>query len=85
VISALTAAGSTPRWRRTRAAILDRDRWRCQLCGRPATTVGHIRARRDGGDDRWSNLRAECAPCNYRGGADMTNSRARPPPTPTRW
>lgn len=69
--SALTRRGSTARWRRIRAWVLERDHHTCQkivdghLCGAYADTVGHIvRREHDGGDDP-GNLRAECGPCNY--------------------
>lgn len=70
-MSALSARGSTRRWRRIRAAILLRDHHTCQafrdghLCGAKATTVGHIVRREHGGGDGADNLRAECEPCNY--------------------
>jgi HNH endonuclease len=69
--SALTARGSTSRWRRIREWILERDGHVCQapvdghVCGSPATTVGHIVRREHGGGDGSDNLRAECAGCNY--------------------
>lgn len=69
--SALTARGSTSRWRRIREWILERDAYTCQAlvdghrCGAPATTVGHIVRREHGGGDGSDNLRAECAGCNY--------------------
>lgn len=57
-----------------------------------ATTVDHIIPKRLGGTDHPSNLRAACAPCNYRGGARITNAqrRLRTAPrratvTPLRW
>lgn len=70
-MSALTARGSTRRWREIRAWVLHRDRYRCRAivddhrCGARATTVGHIIRREHGGSDAVSNLRAECAGCNY--------------------
>jgi len=91
VTSALTPTGSTREWRATRLAILQRDRWLCRvplpdggLCLAHANTCGHIIARCAGGDDRWINLRAECAAHNYSAGARL----ARPPPNvrrDTRW
>ena len=70
-MSALTARGSTARWRRIREAILLRDRHIClkirdgHVCGAYADTVGHIVRREHGGGDEPANLRAECGPCNY--------------------
>lgn len=56
--------GSTREWRKVRAQILARDRYRCQQCGDPANTVDHIRAKANGGSDRPTNLRALCEACN---------------------
>jgi 5-methylcytosine-specific restriction enzyme A len=70
-----TARGSTRAWRKLRAAVLERDAWRCQrpvpggVCGAPANTAGHITARIHGGTDTLSNIRAECAAHNYADGA----------------
>lgn len=89
----LTAAGSSRGWRRTRAAILDRDRYTCMrplpdggVCGELATTAGHIVPRVLGGDDSWANLRAECASCNYGDGGWLAAlSHSRGPPRYSRW
>ena len=56
------------RWNRVRRAVLDRDNWRCQACGRPGGPfeVDHIRPVRWGGDP-WNmdNLQTLCAvPCH---------------------
>lgn len=45
-----------------RLTILHRDRGKCQLCGRPATEVDHIR----GSSSDATNLRALCRSCNQR-------------------
>jgi hypothetical protein len=53
------------RWRHTRLAVLRRDGYRCRYCGKPATTVDHVRRVEDGGD--WydmANLVAACVRCN---------------------
>lgn len=50
----------TPEWRALRKQCLDRDRWRCVLCGDKAVVADHITARRQGGADTLSNLRALC-------------------------
>lgn len=69
--SALTARGSTRRWRKIRDWILERDDHVCQhpvdghRCGAPATTAGHIIRREHGGGDGSDNLRAECGDCNF--------------------
>ena len=62
-------AGSTRRWRKIRAYVLDRDGHRCQIrtpgiCIGVATHVDHIVAYVHGGTDEPSNCRAACAPCN---------------------
>jgi 5-methylcytosine-specific restriction endonuclease McrA len=70
---------TTPGYRRLRLAVLDRDRWVCQIggpgCTQAATQVDHVVARADGGDC-WDprNLRAACRTCNGRGGALRTNA-----------
>lgn len=81
-MSALTATGSTARWRRIRVAVFARDGRVCQvpladgeICGDYAATVGHIRARLDGGADTFANLRAECARHNYTAGAQLRTRR----------
>lgn len=84
------AGGSTRAWRRLRAAVLERDRYRCQvptgevdgqlvICGRPARTVGHVDALALGGRllADASRLRAECEPHNYGDGARLANARRR--------
>lgn len=82
--------GSTRAWRRVRPYVLARDGATCRkpkgdgICGAPATTAGHIIPRCDGGTDDPANLRAECAACNYAGGAELAN-RNRPPVRPNLW
>jgi 5-methylcytosine-specific restriction protein A len=64
--SALTPRGSSRRWRRIRAAIIDRDGGVCQICGKPgARTVDHIERRVDGGGDDPANLRAAHHRCSF--------------------
>lgn len=41
-------------------AILERDSYKCQICGKQATQIDHI----SGSSDDPSNLRALCADCN---------------------
>jgi 5-methylcytosine-specific restriction endonuclease McrA len=52
----------TAQWRLIRGHVLARDRWTCVVpgCGRKATIVDHIVARRDGGSNHPSNLRSLC-------------------------
>ena len=56
----------SPRWRKMRLAVLDRDGYRCQSCGRAGILeVDHIIAMQDGGD-AWAmdNLQALCRGCH---------------------
>jgi 5-methylcytosine-specific restriction protein A len=67
-----------PDWRARRAAVLDRDGWRCVACGVPVhprcspvgcvacAHVDHIVPRDAGGSDELGNLRALCAGHNMR-------------------
>jgi 5-methylcytosine-specific restriction endonuclease McrA len=54
----------------TRKAVLARDAWTCQYCGREAhgLTVDHVIPRSRGGESIWENIVASCAPCNRRKG-----------------
>lgn len=77
------SGGSTRRWRRIRRAVLERDRYCCQVptptgrCGAYANQAGHVVARVDGGTDDLRNLRAECATHNQADGARLANRRRR--------
>jgi hypothetical protein len=44
--------------------VLKRDNYRCQYCGKRATTVDHVVPRCQGGASQWSNLVACCLGCN---------------------
>jgi 5-methylcytosine-specific restriction endonuclease McrA len=57
-------------WGRARRFVLDRDRHRCRICGRPATDVDHIWPRRLGGSDHPGNLQALCRRLDWAVGAD---------------
>lgn len=61
----------THRYRRARAAVLQRDRGMCWLCGRPgADTVDHVVPLSLGGDPvDVLNMRAAHRSCNSRRGA----------------
>lgn len=59
----------------TRQRIADRDRWTCQLCGKPinpllkrphpkALAIHHLHRFADGGTDHDANLAAAHADCN---------------------
>ena len=55
----------------TRRAVLARDAWTCQYCGREAhsgLTVDHVIPRSRGGESVWENIVASCAPCNRKKG-----------------
>jgi hypothetical protein len=79
--------GSTRAWRRTRAAVLARDNYRCRnqipgICTGHATCVHHTHGRNTTGDDP-RYLIASCHPCNQHIGDPTRND---PAPRPrTRW
>ncbi|MGC5584143.1 HNH endonuclease [Ornithinimicrobium sp. W1665] len=56
-------------WERTRARVLARDAHTCAYCGREATTVDHIVAKKNGGTDDEANLVSACNRCNASKGA----------------
>jgi len=70
----------------TRAYVLDRNGFTCQMCGNPAGEqhpfdgritrlhIGHIIDKSQGGSDDYSNLRAICSVCNE-GAANITLDR----------
>jgi len=56
-------------WQSKRLLILERDKYTCQVCGRPTGKSGHvdhILAKAKGGTDEESNLRATCHKCHSR-------------------
>jgi 5-methylcytosine-specific restriction endonuclease McrA len=71
----------TRQWRALRVAVLNRDRWQCQIrldgCTTQATSVDHVTEPLQGGEF-WdpANLRASCRPCNSRRGGRLAASRA---------
>lgn len=67
-------------WRATRLAVLVRDEYTCQYCGRFLygldATVDHVIERQDGGSDYdMTNLKAACRTCNSRKGARRQRDR----------
>lgn len=50
----------------TRAALMQRDRFRCAYCGNRADTVDHVVPRSRGGAHCWENCVACCWACNHR-------------------
>jgi 5-methylcytosine-specific restriction endonuclease McrA len=75
----------------TRKAVLARDSWTCQYCGKnkPGLTVDHVIPRSRGGRSVWENIVASCASCNRRKGNHLPREvkmhpRRKPrPPGPT--
>ncbi len=73
----------------TRKAVLARDSYTCQYCGREAAaglTVDHVIPRSKGGKSVWENIVASCAPCNRKKGSRLPRearmhptNRPRPP------
>lgn len=57
------------RWKRLRLAVLERDRWTCRYCGKPADHCDHVLPRSRGGADDPANLVAACGLCNRKKGA----------------
>lgn len=72
-----------------RAALAQRDKGRCQYCGKHGNTVDHVVPRSKGGQHVWENVVLACSPCNQGKGDRLlseTNMRlARPPGVPHRW
>jgi 5-methylcytosine-specific restriction endonuclease McrA len=50
----------------SRRAVLVRDNFECQYCGRPAENVDHVIPKSRGGLHTWDNVVAACRPCNSR-------------------
>ncbi|TKG57947.1 HNH endonuclease [Prauserella endophytica] len=86
-------SGSTRRWRKIRLFVLNRDRWICQLCGKPISKylrhphpysahVHHTKGKAYGDDPEF--LVAAHRKCNL----DAGDPTAAPDPAPrpmTRW
>lgn len=76
------SGGSTRKWRRTRAQILLRDQYQCQIrrpgtCTQDADCVHHIVGRAVSGDDP-AYLVAACTPCNLAVGEPTQNHDPQP-------
>lgn len=70
-------------WVKLRKAILQRDRYLCQVCladGRPtpATAVDHITPKAKGGTDDPANLQAICKPCHDAKTIEDAGGKAKP-------
>lgn len=64
-------------WSYIRRGVLRRDKWTCQLCGKPGHEVDHIVELTDGGSfHEWINLRCLCYTCHKAKTAFMKTSRA---------
>jgi 5-methylcytosine-specific restriction endonuclease McrA len=50
----------------SRRAVLIRDAFECQYCGRPAENVDHVIPKSRGGGHTWDNVVAACRSCNAR-------------------
>lgn len=50
----------------SRRAVMVRDDYECQYCGRPAENVDHVVPRSRGGPHTWENVVAACKSCNSR-------------------
>jgi 5-methylcytosine-specific restriction endonuclease McrA len=53
-----------------RQSILTAWQHSCAYCGKPATTLDHVRAKAKGGETSRNNLVACCVNCNSRKGSD---------------
>ncbi len=64
----------------TRKAVLARDAYTCQYCGREqgGLTVDHVIPRSRGGSSAWDNIVAACAPCNRKKGNRLPNEASMP-------
>jgi len=75
-------SGSTRAWRRVRRAVLERDRYRCQLqlpgCTTRATHAHHTKGKAMGDDP--AHLVAACSSCNL-----ATGDPTRHDPDPRPW
>lgn len=64
----------------TRFNLFLRDRFECQYCGDGEDlTFDHLVPRSKGGQTRWDNVVAACAPCNLKKGGKMPKEAAMRP------
>lgn len=68
------------RRRISRRAVLARDDYTCQYCGRSSQgmTVDHVIPRSRGGTSGWENIVAACGPCNRKKGDRLPREAAMP-------
>jgi 5-methylcytosine-specific restriction endonuclease McrA len=50
----------------SRRAVLVRDNYECQYCGRAAENIDHVVPKSRGGGHTWDNVVAACRSCNSR-------------------
>ncbi len=61
-------------YNQVRLKVLERDGWRCQICGRRTLLdIHHIDARARGGDDGETNLLTLCRMCHQGTHVPMRN------------
>jgi hypothetical protein len=54
-----------PSYKMIRKLVMERDKYTCVYCGKPAQEVDHVIPQHLGGHDYPSNLVAACKRCNY--------------------
>jgi 5-methylcytosine-specific restriction endonuclease McrA len=86
-VSGAWGKGSTRAWRKTRAYVLDRDKWRCQVRGPGCTVyadqVHHLYGKAQGDDP--AGLVASCQACNLAVGDPNQGTRDPDPRPGTLW
>lgn len=65
----------TQAWKRLRLRVLERDRFRCVICGGPAKVVDHVTSLANGGTNAPSNLRSLCPRCDRAVKEDASGKR----------
>lgn len=80
-----------PQRRLSRKEAFQRDRYRCQYCGKEGLghelTIDHVLPRHRGGKHEWSNVVSACTTCNHRKGSRTPTEagmvlRTKPAPPP---
>ena len=75
---------SGTRWSRLRRRILDRDGWRCRVCGKPGRLEADHVVPLERGGDAWDpdNLQCLCRSCHIE---KTTRENTRPDPEREAW